>query len=176
MKIIDKIIFNESKLKDEEIDEEVVRVKAFIINNKNEILVAMSNGGVQLIGGHVEDGEQQVDTVKREILEEAGINISKEDVSEPFFEVSHYIKNYFNTSKNVISNVFYFLIRTDDMPNIFNTNLTEEEKGHNFKLKYISCKEFKPFLEKYLNNEKEINRCIAKETLAAFEVLINKIV
>ena len=35
-------VFNENNLKDEDIDNTILRVKAFIINSKNEILVASS--------------------------------------------------------------------------------------------------------------------------------------
>ena len=106
-------VFNEDNLKDEEIDETVIRVKAFIMNNINEVLVASSNGGVQLIGGHVEEGEEQVNALKREIMEEAGIDVSNNEISEPFFEVRHYIKNYFNTSKNTVAKIIYYVIKTN---------------------------------------------------------------
>ena len=171
MNQVNKVIFNECNLKDEEIDKEVVRVKAFIINSKREVLVALSNGGFQLIGGHVENGEQQTDTLRREIMEEAGISVSEEAFLSPFYEVSHYIRNYFNTSKNVISNIFYYVIRTDEKPNFENVKLTKREQSCDFKIKYIPYDEFKQFMEKFLNNEKEVNRIIAKETLAAFDKL-----
>ena len=57
-----RLVYNENELKEEEMNEFVTRVKAFIINDKNEILFANSNNGVQLIGGHVEDGEKYEDT------------------------------------------------------------------------------------------------------------------
>ena len=62
-------IFNEDNLTDKDMNGSVVRVKAFIINSNDEVIMASSNGGVQLIGGHVEDGESEVETLKREIME-----------------------------------------------------------------------------------------------------------
>ena len=84
-------IFNEDNLNDEDIDGTVVRVKAFIINDDDEVIMASSNGGAQLIGGHVEDGESEVETLKREIMEEAGIEVSKDEISDIFYEVSLYM-------------------------------------------------------------------------------------
>lgn len=164
-------VFNEDNLNDSEIDETVVRVKAFILNSNNQILLASSNGGVQLIGGHVEDGEDQIETLKREIKEEAGIDISSEEISNPFYEVRHYIKNYFNTNKNTIAIIDYYVVRTDKQPNIEKTKLTKQEQNYAFGLKYIPYDSFEEYVKSFLNSEKQINRIIANETLAAFDAL-----
>lgn len=168
---IESKVFNEDNLLDNEIDETVVRVKAFIINSKNEVLIASSNGGVQLIGGHAEEGETEVETLKREVSEEAGIEISYEEISDVFYEVRHYIKNYFNSGKNTIAIIHYYIIKTDKAPNLNKINLTSQEKGYAFEIKSVPISSFETFLGKYLNNEKEINRIIANETLEAFKKL-----
>ena len=54
------LIFNESNLQEKDIDEIVTRVKVFLVNNKNELNYAISNGGMQLPGGHVESGEEYI--------------------------------------------------------------------------------------------------------------------
>ena len=79
-----KKIYNEDNIEDNEIDEIVTRVKAFIINSKKEILFANSGGGIQLIGGHVENGETLEDTIKREVHEETGIILQSKNISSPF--------------------------------------------------------------------------------------------
>ena len=79
------LIFNESNLQEKDIDEIVTRVKVFLVNNKNELNYAISNAGVQLPGGHVESGEEYIETVKREIKEEVGIELEDEEISKPFF-------------------------------------------------------------------------------------------
>ena len=170
--ILNYKIFNDDNLKDEEMDGKVVRVKSFIINSKNEILVASSNGGVQLIGGHVEDGEEEVDTLIREIKEEAGMEIEKSEISECFYEVRHYIKNYFNSGKAIIAIIHYYIIKTDKTPNPEKVHLTAQEKGYDFSLKQIPFDSFEDYLTKFLNNEKEINRIIAEETLEAFKNIV----
>ena len=161
-------IFNEKNLTDEQMDGNVLRVKAFIINPQNEILVALSNGGVQLIGGHVEENEEEKQTLIREIKEEAGIEVSYEEISDAFYEVKHYINNYYNTGKNIIAIMHYYIVKTDKAPDFEKVHLTEQEKGYAFSLKQIPFDSFKEFLIEFLNNGKEINRIIAAETLEAF--------
>ena len=103
------LIFNEANLQENEIDETVTRVKVFLINYKNDIYYAISNGGVQLPGGHVEQGESYIDAIKREIQEEVGIMLENKEISKPFFEIKHFTKNYSGSNKNRISKKFYLL-------------------------------------------------------------------
>jgi len=77
-------IKNPNNLNDEEMDSIVTRVKVFLINNNNEILLALSNGGCQLPGGHREENEDLNDTIKREIQEETGIILSNRNRSVPW--------------------------------------------------------------------------------------------
>ena len=164
-------IFNEDHLKDEEIEETVVRVKAFVMNLKNEILVASSNGGIQLVGGHVEKEEEQVKALKREIKEETGIEVSDEEISEPFYEVRHYIKNYFNTSKNVIAKMIYYVVKTTKIPDLSQTKLTKQEQDYDFCLKFIPYFEFEDYVDSFLKSEKKINGLIASEMKVVFQEL-----
>ena len=164
-------IFNDDNLTDEDMDGSVVRVKAFIINSNDEVIMASSNGGVQLIGGHVEDGESEVDTLKREIMEEAGIEVSNDEISEAFYEVRHYMKNYFNSGENILAVIHYYVVRTDKTPDLEKVHRTSQEKRYAFELKRIPLNSFEELIGEHLNNEKEINRVIAEETLEAFRNL-----
>ena len=163
-------IINEDNLKENEIDEIVIRTKAFIINDKNEILVALSNGGVQLVGGHVEKNEEYEESLKREILEEAGIVISDEKLDQ-FYEIKYYDKNHRNSNKNRLSIVIYYIIKTNKIPDKGKASLTELEKGYDFNVEYVPFNNFEEYVKGYLNSEKEINRGIAKELLMAFDEL-----
>ncbi|MBQ9313741.1 MAG: NUDIX hydrolase [Clostridia bacterium] len=161
-------ILNEYNLTEDEMDGVVVRVKAFVINSKNEIMLASSNGGVQLLGGHVEIGEEPVDTLKREMMEEAGIEIANHEISEPFYEVKHYTKNYFHSSKNIIAKIVYYIVRTDKVPNRNRVKLTKQEQNYDFHIQWIPFESFEKYVEGFLNSEKEVNRWIASEMLSAF--------
>lgn len=166
-----KKIYNEDNIEDNEIDEIVTRVKAFIINSKKEILFANSGGGIQLIGGHVENGETLEDTIKREVHEETGIILQSKNISSPFFEIKHYTKNYKGTNKNRISNVVYYIVKTDKMPNLKNMSLTDEEIKNQFSYAYSPINQFEALLKSCLESNIEINVVIAKELLVVFEEL-----
>lgn len=167
------ICYNEDSLSDKEINEIVTRVKVFLINENNEMLFASSDGGVQLIGGHVETNEEMETAVIREVKEESGITLKLEQIEKPFYEIKYYTKNYNNSGKNRISQVLYYFCKTSDTPNESDMNLTENEKNNNFNLKHISFDKVYEFVSCYLNAEKEINRNIASEILVAFKELEN---
>ena len=166
-----KIIFNDQKISDDEIDEVVTRVKNFIINDDNEIVCAKSNGGIQLLCGHVEKGEKYIDTIKREIEEEAGYVIDKNIIGPPFLEIRHYTSNYKNSGKNRMSNILYYLIKTNLKYNKDNTNLTESEKNHNFNVQFIKFDKFEEYMHLQEKDQDELNKTIAKEILIAFKEL-----
>ena len=165
-------IYNEANLKNNEIDVIVTRVKIYLINSNNEIMVASSNGGIQLPGGHVEEGESVIQACVREIKEETGIEIEKEIVPEPFFEIKHYSRNYKGQSINRIARIIYFVIKTNKTYDKQKTNLTENEKANNFEIRSIPFDDFEKELTLVKEtNPQEINRVIAEEILESFFVL-----
>jgi len=91
-----EIIIDNDNIKNEKIDEEVTRVKALIVNDKNEILLVHCYDEYQFPGGHLEDGEKNEDGLLREIKEETGIITKIEDYSY-FITVKDYTKNYRGT-------------------------------------------------------------------------------
>ena len=131
-----KIFFNTDNLIKEQIDEEVIRVKALIINSKKEILLGYSHDVYQFPGGHLEDGETLNNCLKREIKEETGMDISLDDL-EPFMLIKYYTKNNFNRGKNRCNKIYYFVVNTDKEINLDETNYTKEEKEGNYELRYI---------------------------------------
>lgn len=84
----------------------------------------------------------------------------------------HYIKNYFNTSKNTVAKMIYYIVKTDKEPNLNKVKLTKQEQKYDFCIKYIPFDSFEEYATKHLNNEKEINRVIASEMLLAFKELM----
>ena len=55
--MIEIVKYNDDDLKDNEIDEVVTRVKAFIVSSKNNMIVGYTDEGFQLIGGYVEGNQ-----------------------------------------------------------------------------------------------------------------------
>ena len=52
-----KIIINDSKLDDNDIDYSVIRVKALVVNDEGKLILAHNNGTFQFPGGHLEEDE-----------------------------------------------------------------------------------------------------------------------
>ena len=75
-------IYNYDYLKDEDITEVVIRTKALIINNKN-IILGNENNIYQFPGGHLEENETFEECLKREVLEETGIEIDDNEIKRP---------------------------------------------------------------------------------------------
>lgn len=166
-------IINEDNLTFDQIDSTSTRVKVFLLNSNNEILVATTDTGcIQLPGGHQEDGENLIDTIIREIKEETGIILTANSIGEPFFEIKHLTQNYRNTRTNRLSQILYFLVRTNEEYNANNIHLTQHEESNGFKINKISILDLEnKLIDTIANNEIDINKTIAKETLEAFHTL-----
>ena len=131
-----KITTNEYNLKDEDITEVVKRVKVFLINSKNEILLGYSHNEYQCPGGHVEENEDLVSAINREVQEETGIELNVKEAN-PFLCLEGYYKDWPEVGKNRKIEIYYYEIKTDEKPNLENTNYTESEQEGNFELRYI---------------------------------------
>ena len=161
-----QILINDDRLNLSDLDYEVTRVKSLIINSKNEILIAYNNNTYQFPGGHVKNNEDMRDALLREIKEETGINIS--EIDGPFMQIVSYIKNYFDTEKNVYNSIFYYRILCDDVPNLEETNYDELERLSDFNLYYVPFNDLESFLHDALGNG-TIDIGICKEMLLALE-------
>ena len=84
-----------------DIDEKTTRARAIIVNSNKEVLMCYSNGRnhYEFPGGHLEFGENLIEGLKRELLEETGIEIAKENAI-PFYSIKYYCKNYHGTERD----------------------------------------------------------------------------
>ena len=160
------IFINDNNLEIDDLDYEVIRVKGVIINNNNEVLVAHNNNTYQLIGGHVEDGEDMEEALLREVKEETGIDV--DSVSGPFMQIMTYAKNYFNSGKNVCNKIYYYRIVSNDLPNLLETNYDELESQTDFGLFYVKLEDFERFLRDGIK-DKTIDENIGRELLLVFD-------
>ena len=165
-------VYNDDNISREDIHEVVTRVKVCLLNSNNSLLLATSDGGCQLPGGHKEEGENLIDTVIREVQEESGIILDKDEIKDGFFCIQHFTKNYENSGRNRCSEMIYFFVRTDKELNLNNLNLTENEIKNKFQLKWVKLDKVEDYVKGFINNtQKEINVIIAKEILVALEEL-----
>lgn len=140
-----QILINEDNLKEEELEGTVIRVKAMLINSHGEILLAHNNGTYQLPGGHKEDDEDMEVTLIREVKEETGIDVELE--IGPFMQIVTYDSDYFGTGKKMCSKIYYYIIKTDEVPNYQETNYDELEMQTEFNLLYTDMSGLSSFLD-----------------------------
>lgn len=164
-----KLIINDDNLAVQEIDFYEIRVKCFVVNDENKIMLASTRDGCyQLPGGHVEESEKFNDAVKREILEETGIELNDEEIIKIFYERHILNKNYKNSGKNKQTSVIYYLIKTNKKINLNKTNMTQEEKDADYSIDLLSLETMEEKLIDNLNNNPvEIFRIVSEETLNA---------
>ncbi len=158
-----EVIYNEEKLTDKNIDETVVRLKALIINSKDEILLGYAHKTYQFPGGHLEENETLEEGLKREVQEETGIVIKEKNL-KPFEKITYYTSNYRNTGLNRKNEIYYYIIKTDEEVNINNMNLDNWEKEGNYVIKKVSLNDIENLLISGLKDN-SINEIIVKEMM-----------
>ncbi len=163
-----EIITNKYNLTEEDMTEVVTRVKILLVNSKDEILLGYSHHNYQFPGGHVEENEELIDTVNREILEETGMDLKLTEAT-PFAKALGYYKDWPEEGKNRKIEIYYYEIKTDEKPNLDNTEYTESEKDGGFELRYIPLSNVEEELQK---NAEEYGdkKGIAREMLELFSI------
>ncbi|MBQ7136894.1 MAG: NUDIX hydrolase [Bacilli bacterium] len=166
-----KIIINRDDLKEEDMSEVVRKAKVLFINSKNEIMLGYSNHYYQFPGGTVEIGEDLLDTVNREIKEETGIELHNNDL-KPFACSFGYYKDWPELGKNRKVEIYYYEIKTNEHPNLQNTEYTESEKEGHFELRYIPLDEVENELIENANKYDD-DKGIVQEMLELFKIYKN---
>lgn len=152
----------------------VKRVKALIISSNNKILLVNNYKDYQFPGGHMEIDENYSEALKRELLEEVGINFDIKDDIKPILKLYRYYENYHETKENTLLEINYFIIKSDKYININNLDLTKEEKNGDFSLTYVNLLDFKRLLkENILINEDKYG--ISEEMFEVFDKLKSKL-
>ena len=131
------IIYNDDSVKENEISRVVKRAKVVIENSNNEILLCFCHNNYYLLGGHVDNDESDMECLHRELLEEAGVDITFNKLI-PFMTIKYFIKNYPEDNINSLYIANYYNYKMDLLPNISNLHLTADEKDGNFEIQYIS--------------------------------------
>lgn len=168
--MVEILKYNDDDLKDNEIDQVVTRVKAFIVSSKNNMLIGKTDEGYQLLGGYVADDEEYVQALSKAIYNETGIELDKKDSVEPFFEVRYYNKDYKGSGINRLSDMIYFLVKTDKLPNYKKLKLSEKEIAEKLPIEVIRRSMFHKTLKTYIDEEQNpLNKIKTKEILLAFE-------
>lgn len=136
-----QIDYNETKLTDTEIDKVVRKVRAIVINNKTKQMLLVHYAGLYMLpGGLIDNGEFEVEALRRELLEEAGIEIEAQQ-AVPYLLINSYDRNYFDRKSgniNRLTQTTFFVVSTDQDIDETKKNLTESEKEKNHTIKYMN--------------------------------------
>lgn len=168
--MIEIVKYNDDDLKDSEIDEVITRVRAFIISSKNNMIVGFNDEGYQLLGGYVDESEDLIQGLTKIIYQDSGIQLDSKDIIEPFYEIRHYNRDYKGSGNNRLSDLIYFCVKTDKLPNFKKLKLTDKEIAMKTPLEVIRRSAFGNELKDYIENETNpVNKIKGKELLMAFE-------
>lgn len=159
-------IINEDNLQYSEIQEFSSKVRAILIDENEQILIAKYGNVILLPGGKVDAGETILTAITRELYEEIG-QIYSGDELEFFTTLNFYQKNYpkrDGTFQNRLVKTHYFVgsykeVKKDKQ------KLTEKEQKSNFRLELVSLEDLENMI---LNNDNNNPRNVyfQKELLA----------
>lgn len=155
MKIVD---FNENALRYDKISKVVRKVRAFVINSQlDKVLLVYYAGLYMLPGGSIDNGETELEALKRELLEEAGIEID-DSKAMPFLLINSYDKDYFDRKCGIINRLtktyFYKVVTNQNIDNS-KKKLSECELEANQTIEYIDLNNIKELIEMNESNNKK---------------------
>lgn len=164
---MERLFINRDNLKKEDIEEEAIRSKGLIINDKDELLLEYNNYTFQFPGGHRKGHESLEETLLREIKEETGNNMNIE--YGPFMMITEYCRNYRNSNKNRCNKIYYYSLKCNDLPDYNNRNLSAFERKTDFNLFYVKMDEIEEFLTRSIK-DKTLNELIGYEMIEVLKV------
>ena len=162
-----EIIYNNDNINLSDITSISVRIKVLLINN-GKLLIGNEDGCFMFIGGHKEDNEKLIDTLKREVKEETGIELDSEVINDPFLKIIYLNKDYPNKGENRESDIYYYAVETIKLPNLENVNYTESEINKHFELINIDLNKAIDIIKENITNHKD-NEIISKDMIIALE-------
>ena len=164
-----EIVLNKTRLKEDELTEVLEKSRIVLRNDNDEIVMTRFGRVYFLPGGKIEPGENPVDTIKREVMEETNINILLDDI-EPFCVVKNYLRDYESKDGTLVNRLvitYYFTGFTSD-DNIEYFNLTKVEKEDNLRGFFIEYDEAVELIGDY-NKEDPKAVYLANETMKVIE-------
>lgn len=134
-----KIIrYNEDHLLEEEIERKVQKTRGIILNGQGKALLVKYAGILMLPGGKIQE-EKTREALKREILEESGIEKIRLK-EEPFLRIDSYDRNYYDSKlkKNInrLTVTYFYFGETNEGINEERQNLSQNEKKGDFSISF----------------------------------------
>ncbi len=117
------------------------KVRAIIENDVGEFIITKESGKCIFPGGKREDGETNIEAIKREIKEETGIEFSEDDFIEKL-ELETLYKDAYDFRTDSIrpryTNTIYYYVKCNQDIDTSKMTLTEDEKSQGFRIAFVS--------------------------------------
>lgn len=141
---------NEDSLTQEQIKEHSKKVRAIIIDENNNILIANYGGTYLFPGGKIDKNEDELTAIKRELQEETGVLYTDDDLLY-MTTLEYYQPNYEKINKTKINRMItthYYIAKSKGIDDK-KIHLTNREIKDNFHLETIPLGELE---QKLINN------------------------
>ncbi len=166
------LINNNNNLLDTDITNITKKVRAIILDKKNNFYICNYADMYMFPGGKIDSNETPIEALKRELQEELGITF-KENQIEGLLTTKNYYKNYpirnTTTTENKLTTTTYFLIEVDTLLPITNQTLTTFEQNNNFYIEIANLNNIANLLNKPSSNIRNIH--FQKELLTVIKEL-----
>lgn len=152
------LIINDENLEINEIDESNSKVRAILIDEENRVLIANYGGVILFPGGSINNQENIIQAIIRELFEETGVIYEETDLTFltqlDFFQRNYVKRNGVKKNRLVKTIYFYGTYKSIELES---QCLTEKEKKDGFKLQLIPLSELEKFvLENRNDNPRNI--------------------
>ena len=141
------------------------KVRAVILNKDGRALLVKYAGLYMLPGGKIDENETEKEALRREILEESGIDIFLDtdiENAEPFLKIKTYNQNYYDRKAdkkiNRVRKTSFYALETNQEIKIENQKLSESERKnkHSIEFENLSVIEYRVQNNQTDNFRKEI--------------------
>lgn len=160
-----KIIYRDDHLLEEEINDRKYKVRAILMNDKKEIILEKYAGIYMFPGGSIESNESPLETLKRELEEETGIDDARIQ-TVPFLQIEEYNRHFpkrdgIHHVNRYTKTLFYFAFTKQNI-NKRKMHLSSLEKNFKFTCQFVPLtdidmllkeKQEKSFKDKYFYRE-----------------------
>ena len=162
-----ELIINEDNLKLNEVEEFNCKVRALLIDENNNILIARYGNTILLPGGSIDRGETKEEALVRELKEETGNDYTINELAY-LNTLKYYQKDYPKRDGRIENRLITTYYYVSKYKGISKQSLTEKEKKDNFMLELVPIDSLE---ELVLNNQNSNPRNIyfVKELLKVLE-------
>lgn len=119
------------------------KVRAIIENDSGEYIISQEGGKYIFPGGKREDGETDLDAIKREIKEETGIIFEDEDFRK-ILELETIYGNFYDYRTDSLrpryTSTIYYYVKCSKKIDVSNMSLTSGEITEGFKIAFVDRK------------------------------------